>query len=118
VEENYKSFHQGEQIVVVQAIIDNLFEEALGFRVSSVYGGGHDTAEEEPPSPRWHGGHAKLVYEVHRTSRMYGRAARPTSPLDTIIRSTSIHSVVFRVWVYPHDGGGGEECNIPDVYLC
>jgi hypothetical protein len=27
--------------------IDNLFEEALGFRVSSEYGGGHSTAEEE-----------------------------------------------------------------------
>jgi hypothetical protein len=24
-----------------------------------------------------------------------------------IIRSTSIHSAVFRVWVYHHDGGGG-----------
>jgi hypothetical protein len=68
---------------------DNLFEEALGFRVSSEYGGGHGTAEEERySSPRWHEGHMKLVYEVHRTSWMYGGAARPTSPLDTIIRST------------------------------
>jgi hypothetical protein len=25
----------------------NLFEEALGFRVSSEHGGGHDTTEEE-----------------------------------------------------------------------
>jgi hypothetical protein len=40
-------------------------------------------------------GHTKLVYEVHRTSWMYGGAARLTSPLDTIIRSTSTHSVVF-----------------------
>jgi hypothetical protein len=32
MEENYKSFHQVEGIVVVQVIIDNLFEEALGFR--------------------------------------------------------------------------------------
>jgi hypothetical protein len=38
----------------------------------------------------------KLIYEVCRTSRMYGGAARPTSPLDTIIRSTSIRSTVFR----------------------
>jgi hypothetical protein len=37
----------------------------------------------------------KLVYEVHRISRTYGGAARPTSPLDTIVHSTSIHSVVF-----------------------
>jgi hypothetical protein len=29
VEENYRSFHQEEGIIVVQAIIDNLFEEAL-----------------------------------------------------------------------------------------
>jgi hypothetical protein len=28
--------------------------------------------------------------------------------LDTIIRSTSIHSAVFQVWVYHQDGGGGE----------
>jgi hypothetical protein len=51
-------------------------------------------------------GHTKLVYEVHRTSWMYGGAARRTSPLDTIIRSTSTHFVVFQ-WVYHHDGGGG-----------
>jgi hypothetical protein len=30
VEENYKHFHQEEGIIIVQAIIDNLFEEALG----------------------------------------------------------------------------------------
>jgi hypothetical protein len=32
MEENYKSFHQEEGIIIIQAIIDNLFEEALGFR--------------------------------------------------------------------------------------
>jgi hypothetical protein len=53
-------------------------------------------------------GHTKLVYEVHQISRMYGGAARLTSLLDTIIRSTSTHSVVFQ-WVYHHDGGGGGE---------
>jgi hypothetical protein len=37
----------------------------------------------------------KLVYGVHQTSRTYGGAARPTSPLDTIIRSTSIRSVMM-----------------------
>jgi hypothetical protein len=31
MEENYKSLHQEEGIIVVYAIIDNLFEEALGF---------------------------------------------------------------------------------------
>jgi hypothetical protein len=113
MEENYKSFHQEEGIIVVQAFIDNLFEEALDFRVSSEYGGGHGTADEEPhSSPRWHEGHTKLVYEVHRTSRTYGGAARPTSPLDTIIRSTSICSAVFQ-WVYHHDRGGGGEARSP-----
>jgi hypothetical protein len=54
------------------------------------YEGGHDTAEEERhSSPRWHEGHTKLIYEVHRTSRTYGGAARPTSPLNTIILFTS-----------------------------
>jgi hypothetical protein len=47
MEESYKSFHQEEGIIVVQAIIDNLFEEALGFRVSSKHGGGHGTTKEE-----------------------------------------------------------------------
>jgi hypothetical protein len=97
MEESYKSFHQEEGIIVVEAI-NNFFKEALGFRVSSEYGGGHGTAEEERhSSPRWHEGHTKLVYEVNRTSRTYGGAARPTSSLVTIVRSTSIHSVVFRV---------------------
>jgi hypothetical protein len=30
-----------------QAIFDDVFEEALGFRVSSEHGGGYDTTEEE-----------------------------------------------------------------------
>jgi hypothetical protein len=107
MEESHKPFHQEQGIIVVQAFIDNLFEEALGFRVSSEYGGGHGTAEEERySSPRWHEGHTKLVYEVHRTSWMYRGAACPTSPLDTIILSTTTRSVVFQ-WVYHHDGGGG-----------
>jgi hypothetical protein len=46
MEENYKSFHQEEGIIVIQAI-NNFFEEALGFRVPSEYGGGHGTTEEE-----------------------------------------------------------------------
>jgi hypothetical protein len=47
VEENHKSLHQEEGVVVVQAIFYDVFEEALGFRVSSKHGGGHDTAKEE-----------------------------------------------------------------------
>jgi hypothetical protein len=77
MEESYKPFHQEEGIIVVQSFIDNLFEEALRFRVSSVHGGGHGTAKEQRySSPRWDEGHTKLVYEVHRISRTYGGAAR------------------------------------------
>jgi hypothetical protein len=47
VEENYKPFYQEEGIVVIQGIIDNIFEEALDLQVSLEYGGGHDTVEEE-----------------------------------------------------------------------
>jgi hypothetical protein len=76
MEETYKPFHRRRRD---HRRLNNLFEEALGFRVSSEYGGGHGTAEEEPhSSPRWHEGHTKLVYEVHQTSRTYGGAARPT----------------------------------------
>jgi hypothetical protein len=47
------------------------------------------------------------------TSRTYGGATHPTSPLDTIILSTSIRSAVFRIWIYHHNGGGGEEAHSP-----
>jgi hypothetical protein len=47
VEENHKSLLQEEGVIVIQAIFDNVFEEALGFRVSSEHGGGYDTAKEE-----------------------------------------------------------------------
>jgi hypothetical protein len=41
----------------------------------------------------------KLIYKVHQTSRTYGGAARPTSSLDTIIRSTSIRCAVFHGFI-------------------
>jgi hypothetical protein len=88
LEENYKPFHQEEGMIV----IDNLFEEALGYRVSSKCGGHGTTEEERHSSPWWHEGHKKLVYEVHQTSRTYGGVARPISSFDMIIRSTSICS--------------------------
>jgi hypothetical protein len=105
VEENHKSLHQEEGVLVVQAIFDDVFEEALSFQVSSKHGGGHDTAEEERHSPQWHEGYKELVHEVYRTSRAYGGAARPTSPIDPIIRSTSVHSAVLRVWLHHHVRG-------------
>jgi hypothetical protein len=40
-------FHQEEGVDIIQAIFDDVFEEALGFQVSSEHGGGHGTAEEE-----------------------------------------------------------------------
>jgi hypothetical protein len=51
VEENHKSLHQEEGVIIVQAIFEDVFEEALGFRVSSKHGGGHGTAKEERHSP-------------------------------------------------------------------
>jgi hypothetical protein len=65
VEENHKYLHQEEGVVVVQAIFDDIFEEALSFRVSSEHGGGHDTAEEERHSPpRWYEVHKEFIHEV------------------------------------------------------
>jgi hypothetical protein len=108
VEENHKSLHQEEGVIVIQAIFDDVFEEALGFRVSSEHGGGHDTAKEERHSPpRWPESYKELVHEVYRTLRAYGGAARPTLSIDPFIHSTSIHSAVLRIWLLV--GGGGEE---------
>jgi hypothetical protein len=114
VEENHKSLHQEEGVVVVQAIFDDVFEEALGFRVSSEHGGGHVTAKEERHSPpRWYESYKELVHEVYRTSRAYGGAARPTSLIDPFIHATSIHSAVLHIWLYHLVGGGGGETLSP-----
>jgi hypothetical protein len=53
VEENHKFILQEEGVIVIQAIVDDIFEEALGFRVSSEHGGGYGTTEEERHSPPW-----------------------------------------------------------------
>jgi hypothetical protein len=114
VEEDHKSLHQEEGVIVVQAIFDDVFKEALGFRVSSDHGGGHGTAKEEQHSPpRCHEGNKELVHEVYRTSRVHGGAARPTSSIDPIMRSTSIHSTVLRIWLHHLVRGGGEETLSP-----
>jgi hypothetical protein len=55
--------------------------------------------EERHSSPWWYKSHKKLVYEVHRTSRTYEGAARPTSSFNMIIRSSSISSTVFRWFI-------------------
>jgi hypothetical protein len=63
------SFHQEEGIIVVQAI-NNFFEEALGFRVSSEHGGGHDTAEEQRYSSHWWDeGHTTFVSKLKDVRR-------------------------------------------------
>jgi hypothetical protein len=110
VEENYKSLHQEEGVIVIQAVFDDVFEEAPGFRVSSEHGGGPDTAKEERHSPpRWHEGNKEHVHEVYRTSRAYGGAARPTSTIDPFICASSIYSAVFHIWLHYIVGRGGEE---------
>jgi hypothetical protein len=53
VEENHKYLHQKEGVIIVQAIFDDVFGEALGFLVSLDHGGGHGTAKEERHSPPW-----------------------------------------------------------------
>jgi hypothetical protein len=53
------------------------------------------------------------MHEVNRTSRAYGGAAHPTSSIDLIIRSTSIHSAVLHIWLHHHVRGGGEETLSP-----
>jgi hypothetical protein len=66
VEENHKSLQQEEGVIVVQAIFDDVFQEALGFRVSSEHGGGHDTTEKELHTPsRLHEDNKELVHEVY-----------------------------------------------------
>jgi hypothetical protein len=91
-------FTKKKGVIFIQAVFDDIFEEALGFRVSSEHGGEHGTAKEERHSPPWrHEGNKEHVHEVHRTSRAYGGAARPTSSIDSFIRATSIHSAVFHI---------------------
>jgi hypothetical protein len=47
VEENHKSLLQEEGFIVIQAVVDDVFEEALGFRVSLEHGDRHGTTKEE-----------------------------------------------------------------------
>jgi hypothetical protein len=47
VEENHESLFQEEGFIVIQAVVDDVFEKALGFRVSSQHGDGYGTIKEE-----------------------------------------------------------------------
>jgi hypothetical protein len=111
VEENHKSLLQEEGFIVIQAVVGDVFEEALGFRVSSEHGDGYDTTtkEERRSPPRWHEGNKEHVHEVYRTSRAHGGAARSTTMIDPFDRATSIHSDIFLIGLRHIVGGGGEE---------
>jgi hypothetical protein len=110
VEENHNSLLQEEGFIVIQADIDDVFEEALGFRVSSEHGGRYDTTKEEQCSPpRWYEGNKEHVHEVYLNSRAHGGAARSTSTINPFDHATSIHSDIFLIWLHHIVGGGGEE---------
>jgi hypothetical protein len=110
VEENHKSLLQDEGFIVIHAVVDDVFEEALGFRVSSEHGDGYGTTKEERCSPIWwHEGNKEHVHEVYRTSRAHGGAARSTSTINLFDRATSIHFDIFLIWLHHIVRGGGEE---------
>jgi hypothetical protein len=108
--ENHKSLLQEERFIVIQAVVNDVLEEALSFRVSSEHGDGYGTTtkEERRSPPRWHEGNKEHVHEVYRTSRAHGGAARFTTTIDPFDCATSIHSDIFLVWLHHFVGGGGE----------
>jgi hypothetical protein len=110
VEENHKSLLQEERFIIIQAVVNDVFEEALGFRVSSEHGGGYGTTKEERRSPPWwHEGNKEHIHDVYRTSRAHGGAARATTMIDSFDCTTSIHPDIFLIWLHHIVGGGGEE---------
>jgi hypothetical protein len=73
--------------IVIQAIVDDVFEEALGFRISSEHGDGYGTTKEERCSPPWwYEGNKEHVDEVYRTSR---HTEEPPVPPRRSTRSTA-----------------------------
>jgi hypothetical protein len=110
VEEDHNFILPEEGVIIIEAVVNDVFEEALGFRVSSEHGGGYGTTKEERRSPpRWHKCNKEHVHEVYRTSRAHGGAARSTSTINPFDRATSIHSDIFLTWLHHIVGGGGEE---------
>jgi hypothetical protein len=110
VEENHKSLLQEEGFIVIQAVVDDVFEEALGFRVSPEHGDGYDTTKEERCSPpSWYEGCKEHAHEVYRTSRAHRGAARATTTIDPFDRATSIHSDIFLVRLHHLVVVGGGE---------
>jgi hypothetical protein len=95
---------------VIQAVINHVFEEALGFRVSPDHGDGYGTTEEERCSPPWwYEGCKKHVHEVYRTSRAHEGAARATTTIDPFDRATSLHSDILFIRLHHLVVVGGGE---------
>jgi hypothetical protein len=87
VEENHESLHQEEGVIAIQALFDDIFEEALDLRVSSEHGGGHGTAKEERHSPpRWHEGTRSTSM---RFTEPQGRTEDPPVPPHRSTRSSA-----------------------------
>jgi hypothetical protein len=87
MEENYKSFHQEEGIIIIQAIIDNLFEEALGFRSPR-------NMEEDMAPPRRNdtlilGGMRATRSSSIRFTKPQGRTEEPLVPPRGSTRSSA-----------------------------
>jgi hypothetical protein len=87
VEENHKSLHQEEGVVVVQAIFDDVFEKALGFRVSSKHGGGHNTSRRN--NTLLLGGMRATRSSSMRFTEPQGRAEEPPIPPRRSTRSSA-----------------------------
>jgi hypothetical protein len=101
--------------MVIECTIIELFEEALGLRVSPKHGGRCGTTEEQHAAPWWHEEYTKFIHVVHQTARTHGRATHSNMMLNSFIFPTSIHSEEFQ-WMYHKDeggvgGGGGEACS-------
>jgi hypothetical protein len=98
VEENYKSLHQEEGVIIVQAIFDDVFEEALGFRVSSEHGGGHGTVEEDDTLLL--GGMRATRSSSMRFGEPQGRTKEPPVPPRRSTRSSTPPSYTTRYSAY------------------
>jgi hypothetical protein len=87
VEENHKSLHQEEGVIIVQAIFDDIFEEALGFQVSS-------SMEEDTAPPRRNdtlllSGMRETRSTSMRFTEPQGRTEKPLVPPRRSTRSSA-----------------------------
>jgi hypothetical protein len=87
VEDSHQCLPQEDTII--EGTIIEVFEDALGLRVSPKHRGRCGITKEQHAEE-----YTKLVRAVHRTARTHGRGARSTMMLSSFIRSTTIHSEV------------------------